>query len=98
MWIALSQSPERRKRAKLAGKVKRTILELGGEARLMEVEFATGSVWLGGTKVSSATAEQPKSAEKAGAGWVDVTMLAKALKKPVKEVQAVWELRKAELL
>eukprot|EP00439_Symbiodinium_sp_Y106_P084709 s167_g26.t1 len=98
LWIALSQSPERRKRAKLAGKVKRTILELGGEARLMEVEFATGSVWLGGTKGSSATAEQPKSAEKAGAGWVDVTMLAKALKKPVKEVQAVWELRKAELL
>ena len=69
LWIALSQSPERRKRAKLAGKVKRTILELGGEARLMEVEFATGSVWLGGAKVSSATAEQPKSAEKAGAGW-----------------------------
>ena len=28
----------------------------------MEVEFATGSVWLGGAKISSATAEQPKSA------------------------------------
>ena len=64
----------------------------------MEVEFATGSVWLGGAKVPSATAAHPKAAEKAGAGWVDVTMLAKALKKPVKDVQAVWELRKAELL
>ena len=97
LWIALSQSPERRKRAKLAGKVKRTILELGGDAKAMEVEFATGTVWMGGHKVSSAAAEKPKDAEKAGAGWVDVPLLAKSLKKSLKDVQAVWELRKAEL-
>ena len=96
LWIALSQSPERRKRAKLAGKVKRTILELGGDAKAMEVEFATGTVWMGGHKVSSAAAEKPKDAEKAGAGWVDVPLLAKSLKKSPKDVQAVWELRKAE--
>ena len=32
LWIAISQSPERRRRAKLAGKVKRTILGTGGRA------------------------------------------------------------------
>ena len=78
LWIALSQSPERTKRAKLAGKVKRTILELGGDPKAMEVEFATGTVWMGGHKVSSAAAEKPKDAEKAGAGWVDVPFLSRS--------------------
>ena len=95
--MALSQSPERRRRAKLAGKVKRTILELGGQKDAMEVEFATGTVWYDQVKISSAAAEKPRGAESAGAGWADVTALAKAMRKPLGDVQAVWELRKAEL-
>ncbi|OLP87779.1 Cytosolic carboxypeptidase 4 [Symbiodinium microadriaticum] len=42
LWVAISHSPERRRCAKLAGKVKRTILELGGNRKDLEVEFATG--------------------------------------------------------
>ena len=45
LWVAISHSPERRRCAKLAGKVKRTILELGGNRKDLEVEFATGTVW-----------------------------------------------------
>ena len=63
----------------------------------MEVEFATGTVWYDQVKISSAAAEKPRGAESAGAGWADVTALAKAMRKPLGDVQAVWELRKAEL-
>ncbi|OLP83708.1 hypothetical protein AK812_SmicGene35505 [Symbiodinium microadriaticum] len=98
LWIAISQSPERRKRAKLAGKVKRMILEMGGVVRDMEVEFATGTVWYQHQKVSSATAEKPQVAETAGVGWVDVKHIAKLLRKSLAEVEATWGDRKAELL
>ena len=97
LWIAISQSPERRRRAKLAGKVKRVILEMGGDQRAMDVEFATGTVWMGAHKISSATAEQPKDAQKAGAGWIDLKMLAKAMRKPLAEVEEAWHPRQAEL-
>ena len=97
LWIAISQSPERRRRAKLAGKIKRTILELGGTHADLEVEFATGTVWYRRQKVASATAEKPQGAETAGAGWADIKLLAKAMHKPLKEVDAVWGPRKAEL-
>ena len=98
LWIAISQSPERRKLAKLAGKVKRAILELGGTQRDMEVEFATGTVWYQHQKVSSATAEKPHSADTAGVGWADVKLMAKLMRKPLGEVEKTWEPRKAELL
>ena len=97
LWIAISQSPERRRRAKLAGKVKRAILEMGGDQRAMDVEFATGTVWMGAHKISSATAEQPKDAQKAGAGWIDLKLLAKAMRKPLPEVEEAWHPRQAEL-
>ena len=97
LWIAISQSPERRCRAKLAGKVKRTILEMGGDHRSMDVEFATGTVWMGAHKISSATAEQPKDAQKAGAGWIDLKLLAKATRRPLPEVEEAWLPRQALL-
>ena len=97
LWIAISQSPERRRRAKLAGKVKRAILELGGSTKELEVEFATGTVWYNQYKVSSATAEKPPAAESVGAGWVDVELLARAMRKTRREIEATWSARKAEL-
>ena len=81
LWIALSQSPERRKRAKLAGKVKRTILELGGEARLMEVEFATGSVWLGGEGLQRHSGAAEVSRE-SGGRLVDVGSTSPCWRRP----------------
>ena len=72
LWVAISQSPERRKRAKLAGKVKRAILEMVGDMKAMDVEFATGTLWMRSAKICSATAERPRDAQNAGVGWVDL--------------------------
>ena len=71
LWMSMSQSPERRRKARLAGKVKRAVLEMGGHAAKLEVEFSTGSVWYGGERLSSATLDMPKEGEPAGAGWVN---------------------------
>ena len=40
----MSESPERRKRVQFAGKVKRLVIEKGGDRRLLEVEFGTGNI------------------------------------------------------
>ena len=64
----------------------------------MEVEFATGTVWYQHQKVSSATAEKPQAAEAAGAGWADVKLMAKLLRKSLADVEKLWGDRKAELL
>ena len=74
LWIALSQRSVCQGRAKLAGKVKRTILAMEGDVRQPEVKFATGTVrsgWQATRSLCSATAEEPKEAERAGDGWMD---------------------------
>ena len=40
LWMSMSQSPERRRKARLAGKVKRAVLEMWGQAAKLEVEFS----------------------------------------------------------
>ncbi|CAE7386236.1 ABCC2, partial [Symbiodinium necroappetens] len=69
-WIALSQSPERRRRAKLAGKVKR--LWLSRDPHRLEVEFGTGSTWINNVKASSSTTAKPSSADETGVGFLKV--------------------------
>ena len=90
--MSLSQSPERRRKARLAGKVKRAMLEMGA----LEVEFSTGSVWYNQERLSSATLEMPKQADRGGAGWVKLEKMAQTLGK-TQEVQAAWQPRKEEL-
>ena len=97
LWLSMSQSPERRREARLAGKVKRAMLEMGAQAAKLEVEFSTGTVWYGGERFSSATLDMPKGGEPAGAGWVRLDLMAKALHKPLAEVQLAWHPRKEEL-
>eukprot|EP00439_Symbiodinium_sp_Y106_P077815 s3121_g16.t1 len=47
-FAAMSETPERRRRAQFAGKVKRLILEVGGDnSNKLEVEFGTGNLWDG---------------------------------------------------
>ena len=77
LWIAMSQPPEKRRRARLAAKVKRLFLTLGGDKNLLEMEYSTGTAWIGGVKVCSATASRPGGADEVGPGWVDVTAIAK---------------------
>ena len=73
------------------------MLELGAKLGLLEVEFSTGSVWYNQERLSSATLEMPKQAERAGAGWVKLDKMAQVLDKTLQEVQAAWQPRKEEL-
>ena len=84
MFLAISQPPERRRRAKLAAKVKRCILELGGEHAHLEAEFATGTVWYKGLRVSSAAGPMKE-------GATDAKAMAKGLKILPDRVQQQWE-------
>eukprot|EP00439_Symbiodinium_sp_Y106_P050387 s4511_g6.t1 len=79
------------------GKVKRAMLEMGGQAAKLEVEFSTGWVWYGGERLSSAALDMPKEGEPAGAGWVRLDLMARALDRSVAEVQLVCQPRKEEL-
>ena len=42
------------------------------------MEYSTGSAWIGGVKVCSATAGRPTNAEEVGPGWVDTGTIAKS--------------------
>ena len=91
LWLALSQSPQRRAKAKLAGKAKRLALEHGGDPRRVEAEFATGTVWLNGVKIASATASAPPNTTTAGAGWIHLQEVARLLREEPATVQSTWE-------
>ena len=56
LWLAYSHTPERRKRARYAGKVKRLMLEQGAQKDSLQVEFATGTLWYQGRRIASASA------------------------------------------
>ena len=81
LWLTLSQPPERRRRAALAGKVKRLIIEAGGTSLVprIEPEWATGTVWFKDTKISSGTSSGPPGTSAAGCGWIDLPRLSELL-------------------
>ncbi|CAE7209250.1 unnamed protein product, partial [Symbiodinium sp. CCMP2456] len=93
LWLTISQPPERRRRAALAGKVKRLIIEAGGAATLpqIEPEWATGTVWFRDNKVSSGSSSCPANAETAGCGWIDLKAIAKLLGVPIGQLEKTWE-------
>ena len=97
LWVAISQSPERRKRAKLAGKVKRAILEMGGTSRPWTSSLPPVRYGWGALRFCSATAKRPRDAQNAGVGWVDLKLLAKTMKKTLKDVEEAWGPREQEL-
>ena len=76
VWLNFWTSPDRRKRAILAGKIKRAVLEAGGRKDQLEVEFATASVWFRGKKVAGRGTAPHGSATQVGCGWVDENALA----------------------
>ena len=91
LWLAISQSPAKRKRAQLAAKTKRLILELGGTANRLEVEYSTGTAWYNGGKICSGTAPKPgDDATEAGAGWIDLAKIARNLGMSEDHVKAAW--------
>ena len=92
LWLAYSQTPERRKRARYAGKVKRLLLEQGAEKQELQVEFATGTVWYRGRRVASATAPAPQgqATTKSALGWLDSEAVANYTKKSKEVINAAW--------
>ena len=84
LWPAVSQPPEKRRRAALAGKVKRLIIEAGGSSNVgqIEPEWAAGTVWFNGHRVASATTMQPPGAT--------ASTVARALRIQQSEVEETW--------
>ncbi|CAE7559110.1 unnamed protein product [Symbiodinium sp. CCMP2592] len=97
VWIAMSQPPDRRRRARLAAKVKRLYLTLGGAKDALQMEFSTGTAWINSTKVCSATAPKPGGTEDAGPGWVNLEEIAKATRTTQQAVSTAWSPLKAEI-
>ncbi|CAE7223629.1 PLRG1 [Symbiodinium sp. CCMP2592] len=97
VWIAMSQPPDRRRRARLAAKTKRLYLTLGGEKGALQMEFSTGTAWVNNVKVSSATAPRPGGTEEAGPGWIDLGAIAKATRTSKEATAAAWSPLKAEI-
>ncbi|CAE7737428.1 pol [Symbiodinium sp. CCMP2592] len=78
-WAAMSESPERRKRAQFAGKVKRLVLEMDGDRQRLDVEFSTGNIWYGQVRVASAVSTAPSGATSAATGWIHLGNLARQM-------------------
>ncbi|CAE7253430.1 unnamed protein product [Symbiodinium sp. CCMP2592] len=93
LWLSISQPPERRRRAALAGKVKRLIIEAGGLPSLhrIEPEWATGTVWFKDVKVSSGSSVAPQGATTAGCGWIDLPTIATQLGIQLNALEKTWE-------
>ncbi|CAE7439943.1 unnamed protein product [Symbiodinium sp. CCMP2592] len=96
LFAAMSQSPERRKRAQLAGKVKRLIIEEGGDIRRIDVEYGTANLWYNSIKVASGVTSPPDGASVEKAGWVHLGTLARQIGISEAAATSKWgELRKA---
>ncbi|CAE7191823.1 unnamed protein product, partial [Symbiodinium necroappetens] len=90
LWAAMSESPERRRRAQFAGKIKRLILEENGDKAKLEVEFGTGNVWYSQVRVASAVLSAPLDADKAGVGWVSLPVLARQMGLSLSSLTTRW--------
>jgi hypothetical protein len=96
IWLVPSRSPAERKRSALAGKTKRLILQLstdaGSPAPALEVERGSGTVWLQGTRVASASSSPPQHAEPVtSGGWIDLQSIAAKLHLSRARVTKEWE-------
>ena len=101
MWLVYSRSPAERRRSALAGKVKRLVLQLQGDARggpSLEVEWGSGTVWLGGMRVASAASTAPPHAEAVSTGgWIAAAGIAQKLRLTRERVKTEWEPLAAQL-
>ena len=92
LWMAYSQTPERRRRARYAGKVKRLMLEQGANKDNLQVEFATGTLWYQGRRIASATTPPPPGNDTArnAIGWIDAGAIGDFTKKSKEAILAAW--------
>eukprot|EP00439_Symbiodinium_sp_Y106_P079647 s907_g18.t1 len=69
----------------------------GGDKDLLEMEYSSGSAWINGHKVCSATAGKMPGTEDVGPGWVDIATVTRVLHLDRAEVEKVWSPLKAEI-
>ena len=81
LYLNISQPPEKRRKVQVAAKCKRLLMEHGALAADVEVEYATGEVWLKGTRVAAATAAitPPHTTQTGTQGWIDLPAIAAKL-------------------
>ena len=95
VWMTYSRTFAERRRAALAGRTKRLIMQLGGgqSGRSdVEVEWGSGTVWLAGHRVASAASAPPAQADKVQAGgWIDLAAIDKSLRVDESNVRGDWE-------
>ena len=97
-WAAISETPERRKRAQFAGKIKRLILESEGDKHKLDVEFGTGNVWYNSVKIASATTTPPAGADTVGIGWISLSTLARQIGVALGSLTDTWDELKKPLV
>lgn len=94
-FATMSQPLERRRRAQFAGKIKRLILEAGGRAQALEVEYGTANIWYNAVKVASGVTTAPNGAKIESGGWLTLSPLARQLGTSEASLGEAWdELRK----
>ena len=88
----LTQTPEGRRRARYAGKVKRLTLEQGAVKDNLQVEYATGTLWYQTRRIASATAPPPQGqpAARCPLGWLDAEAVGNFTKKNKDTIVAAW--------
>ena len=93
IFLAWSAPPEARKKASFAGKVKRCVLSIASSPPVVEIEWRTGSVWVQGIRVASATTPPPPGGNVdvlPSKAWLDQGRLADVLQVGVAELKAQW--------
>ena len=89
-WAAMSESPERRRRAQFAGKAKRG--DGGGQGHPRR---RNRQPWYNGMRFASAVSTAPLGATTAGAGWIHLPSLARQLGVTEHSLTEKWdEIRK----
>ncbi|CAE7205303.1 unnamed protein product [Symbiodinium natans] len=91
-------NPRRLWGAAYAGKVKRLVLTLDKEAKV-ECEWSSGTVWLWGARIASATTAGPLARETHSTkhGWLDMQKIAEKLDKQKSDIEAPWGDLEAQL-
>ena len=92
LWLSFSQTPERRRRARYAGKIKRLLLEQGASKNHLQVEFATGTARYQGRKIASSAAPPPigQAVERSPLGWLEAEAVGGQTMKSKETIATAW--------
>ena len=94
VWAAMSKSPSERGKGQHASKIRKLLYLLSRGVQGCEAEYSTGSVWLDGILLGSASRTAPDAATRPGRApnsWIDLRAVARAASSSEDEVAEMWE-------